>query len=90
VWAATGVRRELARGIGELRDQLHELELAHKELAELVDRMTKAEEFEDAIAAAIRSERRAFLNAPRKIAAALIALLVAAPAAHDVIVWLAG
>lgn len=88
MWGASALAKEVGRGLGELRDRLHELELAHQELEELVDGMTKAEEIAAAVTVAIRNERRAFINWPRKTVGAVLAVLIAAPALHDLVSWI--
>lgn len=75
--------RDLARGLGELRDQVHELR-------EQVDGMTEAEKIATAVAAAMRQDRRRWFNGYRRAGAAAAAVVVLIPAVHDAVSWLYG
>ncbi len=90
MWAASAVGSEQGRGLGELRDQLRELERQHDQLADQVEQLTKAEEIGAAVATAIRHERQQLLTWPRKVAAVALALVLAVPAVHELVVIVVG
>jgi hypothetical protein len=69
---------------------VHELASRLAELEELVDGMTRAEEIAHAVVAAQRRERRNVLSVPQRLAGAILALLVAVPAVHELVVWIGG
>jgi hypothetical protein len=85
VVAARYNQREQARGLGELRDELRQLQAT-------VAEMTKADEIADAVALALEQRRSHFWTASRKTAAAVAALVLAVatliPAAQALVGWL--
>lgn len=73
--------KNLATGLGELRDDLRRVE-------DQVEGMSRAEEIADHVTAALRQDRQRYLNGWRRTGAALLALILAAPAAHDLFRWI--
>jgi hypothetical protein len=59
-------------------------------LAHRIDEMTHADEIADRVTTALHDQRAAWFNLPRRIVTGLIAVVVAIPAAHDLISWISG
>lgn len=74
-------QRQQARGIGELRDELHELR-------KVVDGMTEADKIATAVATALRQDRSRWFNGWRRLGAAAGAAILLVPAVHDAVAWL--
>lgn len=86
-WGTAALAKELGRGLGELRDGLHELERQHNELCEQVDGMSRAEEIGHAVTAALREDRRVRWSLSRLLASGAAALVLLVPAVHDLVTW---
>jgi hypothetical protein len=81
--------------VTSLEGQNRDLFRRHRELTATVaalvrkvDTMTEQDKLTAAVTAAIREERRALFNWPRKVAGLVLAVVLAVPAAHELATWL--
>lgn len=83
LWRFDGRLRELARGLGELRDRLHDVET-------ILESMTEAEKIAHAVTVALEHDRRARFTFTRKAVAVLAGAVLLVPAVHELILWAFG